>query len=123
MISSADAQKRAAESLVGFPPRVITAFHAFAASGDPAQLDVVVLGVLHFYLAKKPPEPLDSFPGTTRLIQDLGCDSLTMMDTVFMVESLFDITLDDDELTRILTLDDLRLYLRRQAGPGSKPAT
>jgi hypothetical protein len=123
MISSADAKKRAAESLVGFPPRVVTAFHDFAESGDPAQLDVVVLGVLHFYLAKKPPGPLDSFPGNTRLIQDLGCDSLTMMDTVFMVESLFDIKLDDDELPRILTLDDLRLYLRRQAGPGSTPAT
>ncbi len=121
MISPADAKKRADESLVGFPPRIITAYHAFAETGDQASLDVVVLGVLHFYLAKKPKESLDTFPGTTRLVEDLGCDSLTMMDTVFMVESLFDIKLDDAELPRILTLDDLRKYLRQQAGPDAAP--
>lgn len=123
MLSPAEAKKRAAESLVGFPPRIIAAYHAFAETGDPANLDVVVLGVLHFYLAKKPPEPLDSFPGTTRLVEDLGCDSLTMMDTVFMVESLFDTNLDDAELARISTLDDMRNYLRRQTGPSSPAAS
>ncbi len=122
MITPAEAKKRADESLVGFPPRIITAYHSFAETGDPANLDVVVLGVLHFYLAKKPAEPLDSFPGTTRLVEDLGCDSLTMMDTVFMVESLFDTNLDDAELARISTLDDLRNYLRRQTGPSTPAA-
>jgi acyl carrier protein len=122
MITPAEAKKRADESLVGFPPRIITAYHSFAETGNPANLDVVVLGVLHFYLAKKPPEPLDSFPGTTRLVEDLGCDSLTMMDTVFMVESLFDTNLDDAELARISTLDDLRNYLRRQTGPSTPAA-
>jgi acyl carrier protein len=122
MLNPADAKKRAEESLVGFPTRIITAFHDFAQHGDPKDLDVVVLGVLHFYLAKKPVETLDALPGTTRLIEDLGCDSLTMMDTVFMVESLFDISLNDAELARIATLDDLRNYLRKQAVPSSHPA-
>lgn len=122
MISPADAKKRADESLVGFPPRIITAYHSFAENGDPTNLDVVVLGVLHFYLAKKPKESLDTFPGTTRLVEDLGCDSLTMMDTVFMVESLFDIKLDDAELAKISTLDDLRKYLRQQTGSSATPA-
>lgn len=121
MITPADAKKRAAESLVGFPPRVVNAFLAFAENGDPVNLDVVVLGVVYFYLAKKPPTSLEALPGTTRLVEDLGCDSLAMLDTVFMVESLFDIKLDDAELARISTLDDLRNHLRRQAGPSSTP--
>jgi acyl carrier protein len=114
MITPTIAQNRINESLVGFPPRVTEAYRAFAEGGDLASLDVAVLGVLHFYLAKKPKEPLDALPGTTRLVEDLGGDSLTMMDTVFMVESLLDIKIDDTELARLATLDELRAYIRQQ---------
>ena len=113
MITSAAAQDHARESLVGFPPHIKAAYLAFAEGGDPVCLDVVVLGVLQFYLAKKPQESLDALRGSTRLIEDLGCDSLTMMDTVFMVECLFEIKIDDSELPFIVTLDDLRDHLRR----------
>ena len=114
MPSLAVAQKRSSESLVGFPPRIVDSYLAYAKNGDAASLDVVVLGVLQFYLAKKPKDPLDALPGTTRLIEDLGCDSLTMMDTIFMVELLLDIKIDDAELTRLTTLDELRGYIWRQ---------
>ena len=113
MINPAEAKKRAQETLVGFPPRITAAYVDFAENGDLTNLDIVVLGVLHFYLAKKPKESLDALPGSTRLIEDLGCDSLTMMDTVFMVECLFEIKIDDSELPLIVTLDDLRDHLRR----------
>ena len=123
MISSIEAKKRAQETLAGFPPRITAAYAAFSESGELASLDVVVLGVLQFYLAKKPKESLDALPGSTRLIEDLGCDSLTMMDTVFMVESLFDIKIDDSELARIATLDDLRDHLRQLVKGSATPAT
>jgi acyl carrier protein len=123
MINSAEAKKRAQETLVGFPPRVTAAYVEFAEKGDLANLDVVVLGVLHFYLAKKPKESLDTLPGSTRLIEDLGCDSLTMMDTVFMVESLFDIKINDNELPSLATLDDLRRHLRQLVHRSPAPAT
>jgi acyl carrier protein len=122
MITPTIAEQRIRESLVGFPPHVTDAYKAFAENGDPAALDVVVLGVLHFYLAKKPAESLDSLPGTTRLVEDLGCDSLTMMDTVFMVEALFEIKLDDAELAKISTLDDLRQHLRQLVRGTPSPA-
>lgn len=122
MPSPVDAQKRADDSLVGFPPRIIEAYLAYAKNGDPASLDVVVLGVLQFYLAKKPKESLDELPGATRLVEDLGCDSLTMMDTVFMVESLLDIKIDDVELARMTTLDELRGYIRKQVNAGTPSA-
>ncbi len=122
MIDTNVARKRAQESLVGFPSSVTDAYLAFAESGDLGKLDVVVLGVLYFYLAKKPKQTLAELPGTTRLVDDLGCDSLTMMDTVFMVESLFDIKIDDAELAQIATLDDLREHLRRQFATKVPPA-
>ena len=122
MINSVEAQKCIRETLVGFPPRVISAYHTFVEGGDASNLDIAVLGVLHFYLAKKPDEPLDALPGTTRLVEDLGCDSLTMMDTIFMVETLFKVRIDDAELIQLTTLDELRLHLRRlvkESGPAA----
>ncbi len=116
MINLPIAEQRARESFAGFHEQVPSAYLAFAETGDLPSLDAVVLGVLQFYLPKKPAEPIDSLPGSTRLVDDLGCDSLTMMDVVFMVESLFDIKVDDAELPRIVTLDDLRSHLRRLVG-------
>jgi acyl carrier protein len=109
--------------MAGFPPAVIAAYLAFAGSGDRASLDTVVLGVLEFYLVKKPAEPLRTLPGTTRLKEDLGCDSLTMMDTVFMVETLFDVKLQDEELATLTTVDDLRTHLHAKLGADTAART
>lgn len=123
MLDPVLAEKRAKESLVGFPASVTEAYAGFAATGDLQRLDVVVLGVLRFYLAKKPAGTLETMPGTTRLMDDLGCDSLTMMDTVFTVESLFDIKIDDTELMQIATLDDLRAKLRQHVQAPKAPTS
>ena len=118
MINPAEAQKRITETMVGFPLRVTSAYRAYSEGGDAGNLDTVVLGVLHFYLAKKPTGTLDELPGATRLIEDLGCDSMTMLDTVFMVETLFAVRIDDQVLPKIVTLDDLRLHLRHLVNAG-----
>jgi hypothetical protein len=112
MITTAEARLRVQENLTGFPPTIAEAYLAFAETGDLARLDEVVLGVLQFYLAKPPAAPLASMPGTTRLIADLGCDSLTMIDVMFLAENLLGIKLADDELTKIETLDALRAHFR-----------
>lgn len=123
MISSSDARLRVQENLTGFPPTVVEAYLAFAETGSLAQLDEVVLGVLQFYLAKPPSAPLAELPGSTRLIADLGCDSLTMIDVMFLAENLLGIKLADDELTKIETLDELRAHFRgRMTTAGSTAA-
>jgi acyl carrier protein len=122
MISSADARQRAKENLTGFPPAVVEAYLGFADHRDIARLDAVVLGVLQFYLAKPPAVPLATLPGSTRLVEDLGCDSLTMIDVMFLSEALLDIKLADDELTRISTLDELREHFRRRMDRADSPA-
>jgi acyl carrier protein len=122
MITPAQAQKNIQESLDGFPQRITAAYLVFAESGDLASLDLVAMGVLEFYLARKPENPLDELPGSTRLVDELGCDSLTMMDTVFMMETLFNIKLEDSELPKIITLDDLRAHLTRSLAGGAAAA-
>ncbi len=113
MIDSSVARERARESFGGFPEDVKSAYLDFAEHGDLPALDTVVLGILEFYLPKKPGRALASLPGSTRLVDDLGCDSLTMIDMVFLTEGLFDIKISDADLPKIVTLDDLRAHLRR----------
>ena len=123
MISTTDARLRVQEHLTGFPPAVVDAYLAFAETGDLALLDNVVLGVLQFYLAKPPALSLAKMPGSTRLIADLGCDSLTMIDVMFLAESLLGIKLADDELVKIETLDELRAHFRgRMTAVDNTPA-
>jgi len=122
MMSLAEAQLRANEKLVGIPVPVSAAYVAFAVGGDPARVDEVVMGLLQFYLANPPPRPLAELPGSTRLVEDLGVDSLTMVDTLFLAEGLFDIKLADDELARVSTLDGLREHFRRHLAQAHAPA-
>jgi hypothetical protein len=122
MISSSEARQRVQENLTGFPSSVVDAYLAFADAGDLARLDDVVLGVLQFYLAKPPGVPLTTMPGSTRLVADLGCDSLTMIDVMFLAEALLGIKLADDELTKIETLDQLRAHFRGRITEADKTA-
>ena len=122
MISATDARQRVQENLTGFPSAVVDAYLAFADTADPARLDEVVLGVLQFYLAKPPPAPLVTMPGSTRLVADLGGDSLTMIDVMFLAENLLGIKLADDELAQIETLDQLREHFRHRMAAVAKPA-
>ena len=120
MITTSEAKQRALDQLAGFPANIADGYIAFAEAGDLSRLRQVVLGVLEFHLAKPPEQPLVGLPGSTRLVEDLGCDSLTMVDTLFLAESLFDIRLADDELARVATLDDLVEHFRQHI-IGSKP--
>jgi acyl carrier protein len=110
-----EARRRVAEHLVGFPESVTEDYLRYAQSGDANTLDRVVLGVVHFYQATPSLTPLIDLPTTTRLREDLGCDSLTMVEVAFLAESLLGVKLPDEELERLLTLGDLRDFFRRVA--------
>ncbi len=122
MISPTEAKERAETNLAGFPPAITEAYLDFAGTADPAMLRPVVLGILEFHLARPPEEPLIALPGSTRLVEDLGCDSLTMVDTLFLAESLFSIRLGDDELAKVTTLDELMEHFRQHIFSGGTPA-
>jgi acyl carrier protein len=118
-----DIRLHATTTLDGFPPEVVESYLAYAENGDPDLLNTVVLGVLQFYLANPPAEALVAMPGSTRLVEDLGCDSLTMVDMVFLSESLFGIKLADDELAKVVTLDDLKHHFQRHVTAPSGSAS
>ena len=96
------------------------AFRRFQADGDAAGLDPVVLAILEDFIPRDAVVPLARQPGDTRLIEDLGFDSLAITEVVFFAEDLFGITISNDEIIQVRTLDDLRGFIRRKvAGRGA----
>jgi acyl carrier protein len=102
------------ESLRHLSPGSRAAFMRFRTIGDPADLDPVVLAILEDYIPRTPAVPLAQLPGTTRLIDDLGFDSLAITEVVFFTEDLFGITITNEEIIQVRTLDDLRGFIRRK---------
>jgi acyl carrier protein len=95
-----------------FPVEVRDAYRRFRATGDSASVQVVVLGALREFLPKASPLPADAAPADgLRLIEDLGYDSLAVAEIVFFFEDLFQVTINNREITSVHTVGDLRHFV------------
>ncbi len=112
------------ERIRHLPATARDAYQRFQATGEPVALDVVILAILEDFIPRTPSAPLAELPGTTRLVDDLGFDSLAITEVVFFVEDLFSITISNQEIVLVRTLDDLRSFVRHKVpAPASAPGT
>ncbi len=102
------------ESVRHLPAEARAVFDRFKAGGDPATLDPVLLAILRDFIPRPPARPLAELPGSTRLIDDLGFDSLAITEVVFFAEDLFGINITNEEIIQVRTLDDLRGFILRK---------
>ncbi|MDI1250483.1 MAG: acyl carrier protein [Lacunisphaera sp.] len=102
------------ESIRHLPAAARAAFHQFQAAGDPATLDPVIFAILADFIPRASAVPLAELPGSTRLIDDLGFDSLAITEVVFFTEDLFGISISNEEIIQVRSLDDLRGFIRRK---------
>jgi acyl carrier protein len=94
------------------PDEARAAFLRFQAGGDPIDLDHVVLAILKDFAPRGSTARLDQLPGDTKLIDDLGFDSLAITEVVFYVEDLFQVSITNEEIARVRSLGDLRSFIR-----------
>lgn len=102
------------EALRHLPSAAQAAFHHFTASGDVQSLDPVILAILEDFIPRKADRPLSEYSGDTRLLDDLGFDSLAITEVVFFTEDLLGIRIANEEIIQVRTLDDLRGFVRRK---------
>jgi len=93
------------------PEAAQAAFRSFRASGRVGDLDPLIFAILEFYAPRKPAEPLAGHPGSTLLMEGLGFDSLAITEIVFFTEELFEITIANEEIIAVRSLDDLRSFI------------
>lgn len=107
------------ERIRHLPAPARAAFQRYRTEGNLAALDTVMLAILADFIPRSAAAPLAELPGATRLIDDLGFDSLAITEMVFFIEDLFGIVIANHEIIRVRTLDDLRKFVRDKVAVGS----
>lgn len=99
------------ETLRRCPPETIDAAIKFNLDRDPAHLPVIVLGIIERFVEPDVRPKVREGDNSTRLLEDLGIDSLLMVEIVMMVEEVLDIRTENEELRNLRTIGDIKSYL------------
>ena len=106
-----DQDAKLRESFKRCTPETMEAILRFRNEGDLSAVIVAVNGIIERYLKLAPGETLANKPGSTKLGEDLGIDSLTMLEIVMAIEEALDFRIEDSEARAIRTLGDVRQYV------------
>jgi acyl carrier protein len=98
--------------LQGHPPATVLAYEHFRETGDPKFLDAMVVEILRYFHPEPSSLHLDAFAPEKDLNQDLGLDSVAMVEAVFLMEDLLEISIPNEDLESIRTFGQLQAYLR-----------
>lgn len=99
---------------------VRASYQRYATTGDMDAADEVVLAIVKDHV---PSKKVDQIPAhlddNSTLMGDLGIDSVSIADAVFVLEDVFNVSISNRDLVRLRTIGDLRAYLRSQLAAGS----
>ena len=110
------------ELLKRCPAGTYEAALAFRQDKDVSQIETIVMGVIDRHLEPEQREILSKSDDSLRMYEDLGMDSLTMLEIVMLVEQTLQVSIDNEELRDLRTVGDVKAYLSAKA-KGEKPPT
>ena len=108
------------ELLKRYPAGTYEAALAFRQDKDVSQIETIVMGVIDRHLEPEQREILSKSDDSLRMYEDLGMDSLTMLEIVMLVEQTLQVSIDNEELRDLRTVGDVKAYLSAKA-KGEKP--
>jgi acyl carrier protein len=97
-----------------FPAEVQEAYARFRAGNAPSDADVVILAVIQDHVPDKKTRVSGPAVDELQLIRDLGFDSVAIAELVFFFEDLFQVQISNDEIMRVRSVGDLRLFVREK---------
>ena len=102
------------------PPGTYEAALNFRNSQDIDQIEPIVMGIIDRHLEPDQREILNNSDESLRMYEDLGMDSLTMLEIVMLVEQTLQVSIDNEELKDLRTIGDVKAYLQAKA-KGEEP--
>jgi acyl carrier protein len=99
------------EALKRCSPSTFEAAVQFRKTGNPEHLPAVVIGIIERFVEPDLRIKLKDADDDLRLIEDLGIDSLTMMEIVILVEDVLQMSINNDELRNLRTVGDVKLFI------------
>ncbi len=123
-ISTDDADRTLREALKRCSPATYEAARQFRRTRNTVYLPPLLLGVLEHYVEPDRRALLGVARAELRLIEDLGLDSLTMMEMVILLEDVLLVTLSDEHLPQLRTLGEISAWIEQavQTAPGEHAA-
>ena len=100
------------EELKRCSPATLAAAIRFRDQGDLESIPTIVLGVLEHYQPSTSNVRISDAPPEARLIEDLGLDSLTLLEVVMTLEQVLNMTIPNEELRDLGTMGRLNQFLR-----------
>ncbi|MCF7688424.1 MAG: hypothetical protein K9M98_04695 [Cephaloticoccus sp.] len=102
-----------AELLKHLPARIQDSYQRFALTGDIQAADEVVLAIIKDHVPTKKAALIPTvLTDSSTLIGDLGIDSVSIADALFVLEDVFDVSISNQDLVRLRTVGDLKIFLR-----------
>ena len=83
----------------------------FRLNKDVDQIEPIVLGIIDRHLEPDQRDIFKKADDSLRLYDDLGLDSLTMLEIVMLVEQTLQVSIDNEELRDLRTIGDVKQYL------------
>lgn len=105
------------EELRRCSPETVAAALRFRETGDVTAVPEVIYGLIALYTPATAKLPLKDANDNTRLVEDLGLDSLSLLEMVFSIEGVLKIKIDNEDLKEILTIGKLNQFLRDKLAP------
>ncbi len=99
------------ESLKRCSPSTFEAAVQFRKTGNPEHVPAVVIGVIERFVEPDLRTKLKDADDDLRLIEDLGIDSLTMMEIVILVEETLQLSINNEELRNLRTVGDVKTFM------------
>jgi acyl carrier protein len=96
------------------PPPTLEAVAAYRSSGDVRHVPTIVLGIVARFVDPELRPRLQDPDSELRMAEDLGLDSLALLEVVLLTEEVLRVTLDAEELRPIHTLAELREFIIRK---------
>jgi 3-hydroxyacyl-[acyl-carrier-protein] dehydratase len=110
------------ETLKRCSPATYYAACKFRKTGHGDDLQAVILGVVERFVERDLRPKLQLASDKLRLSEDLGIDSLTMMEIVMIAEEVLRISVSNDELTHLRTLGEVQRFIEEKLASPSVPA-
>ena len=102
------------ESLKRCSPATYYAACKFRQTASPEDLRLLVSGVIERFVERANRPAFIAGGDALRLREDLGLDSLTMMEIVMLAEEVLPLTVANEELTQLRTLGDVQVFIARK---------
>ncbi len=113
-IATADeAQLR--DALKRCSPATVEAALRYRKSKDPALLSTIVLGIIERFLDPAAVARLHEADDDVRMVEDLGLDSLTLIEAIMKIEEVLDISIKNEDLRNLRTMGDVRGFIEHKA--------